>query len=156
MTDFDRSPPKYQRIREIDVKEVVMSDKLFTQAPKGIYHGILHEVRTELLKGKRGGEYARLTVVLKISEGPHKGRLLPIFAELSKENDGKFALSANFWLGHRFMESSGRTLKDKVKAYFGCGMWWLMVRERGKRPACVAGVSPSASSPDDWQKELDS
>jgi len=168
MDGIRKRKPKYQHVCPIDLKEVIMSETLWTHATPGLYKARFHRADGEIVEGRKGKQYSRLTIRFQIENGPYKrdgeqwtcdsnlgkGRIVPVWHELDIDANGQVSYSPNWWLAERVQSAKGGNFESKLKNSLQA-VKWVVVQRQEKRPAKVVGVAYASEPPEhEWVDSL--
>lgn len=170
MDNYANKKRRFEVLGTYSLDGLVMNDKkLFTHAPTGLYEVFLKEAAIEEIQSRKTGTtYMRLALKFQITDGPletdekgkwlrthhNVGRSLGLWTELEKDEEGRPALSPNWWLASAIFKAPGQNLDQKINQW-GKNVRWLFVKHRDKRAAKVTGVAYGAKPPAlDWVEAL--
>ena len=169
MDGIRRRKPLYSVQRQISLKGVIMLDKLWTHGLPGLYKAEFYDATAEMVRGRRGKEYARLVIKFRLIEGPlvfsaendnpeckmnyGAGKLAALWHELEILEGGRLGLSPNWFLAGDIMTAPGKNIDEKVRQALG-GVNWVVCKRRGTGPLKVCGLSWAESFPErSWVTE---
>lgn len=160
MDGITRHKSQYESVAKFKLGEVVMGKTLWTHAESGLYRAEFDSADGEIVSGKKGKEYRRLTVRFKVVDGPYeyneksrgkkagwtckgrdsRGRLVALWHELEVDEHGRVLCSPNWWLAGMIQEQTGSTFDEKLQNGLKF-VKWVFVQKREGCPAKVRGFS---------------
>lgn len=155
--DSTRLPKsKYVRGKTISLSEVIVEqDKLYTRCPSGLFEARFENAEAyEVASRKKKTKYLRLEIRFRLSKGPlafdgkrwdgdneFADRLVAIWAELARDEEGRPILSPNLWWAKGSNKIADGGLSNWLRAHF-CAVDRVVVKKKPGKPAHVCDVIP--------------
>jgi hypothetical protein len=146
-----------------------MSEALWTSAPSGLYEARLVDVEPEEKRARKTKrKYWRLRARVKLLKGPlawngrawacpgneARGRLVGLWRELEKQEDGRLSLSPNCFFSRALLDQGGGTVAEQIER-LKQRLRYVVVKKPQGRPARVVALWAKGGKPrPEWVAEV--